>query len=204
MGMIPKEQIKRALRFAQPVLAARFSGPEAQAFLAVMETNYQRLAPEVPVFKSPFNRMTLKIAVDVLAFHQAVLTVTSPPEALELIQPFVNQWMEGQFDRWIARQVYANQVLHRLYRRWWFANANRADEPDGQKFEYLSPTGDLYYGVTVKRCGILKYLTRMGAPELTPFICRGDFHIQKYLPEGIEFKRTQVIAEGGECCDFRY
>lgn len=202
--MIPDEQIRRALRFAKPVVASQFDGSEAQAILAMMEANYQTLTPEIPSFKSPFNQMTLKIAVDVLAFYWALLTALPQPTALALIQPFVNNWMDGQFDRWIARRVYANRTLHRIFRRWWFANVNRADEPNGQRFEFLPPIGDLYYGVTVRRCGLVKFLTRMGAPELTPLICRGDFHIQKYLPDGIEFKRTQVIAEGGDCCDFRY
>ena len=31
-----------------------------------------------------------------------------------------------------------------------------------------------------------------------------DFYIQKYLPNGIVFKRSQVIAEGKAYCDFRY
>jgi hypothetical protein len=44
----------------------------------------------------------------------------------------------------------------------------------------------------------------MGAPEIAPYLCQGDFHIQKYLPQGIVFERTQVIADGGSCCDFRY
>ena len=202
--MIPDKQIKRAIRFAKPVIASQFNGSKAQAILAVMEADYQILAPEIPSFKSSFNRMTLKIAVDLLVFYRALLTELPRSKALELIQPFVNNWMDGQFDRWIARRIYANRTLHRMYRRWWFSDINRADEPDGQKFEFLPPAGDLFYGVNVMRCGMLKFLARMGAPELTPFICRGDFHIYKYLPDGIEFKRTQVIAEGGERCDFRY
>jgi hypothetical protein len=56
----------------------------------------------------------------------------------------------------------------------------------------------------VIRCGVVKYLAKEGAPELAPLICRGDEHIRRYLPKNVEFKRTQVIAEGAACCDFRY
>lgn len=69
--MISKKQIRRALRFAAPVLASQFSDSKAFTLLAAMEANYKTLAPEVPAFKSSFNRMTLKIAVDVLAFYPA-------------------------------------------------------------------------------------------------------------------------------------
>lgn len=204
MPHIHNTQIGRAIRFANPVLASRFDHQKTQTLLSVMKSNYQAIAPEVPEFKSSFNRMTIKIAVDVLAFYRALLTELPQSEALELIQPFVNNWMDGQFDRWIARFGYANRTLHLLYRRRWFDDINRADEPDGQKFEFLPPSGNLFYGVNVIRCGMVKFLTKMGAVELTPYICRGDFHIQRYLPKGIVFKRTQVIAEGGDCCDFRY
>ncbi len=202
--MITNTQVERAIRFANPVLATRFDQQKVQALLSVMRANYLTIAPEVPEFKSSFNRMTIKIAVDVLAFYRALLTELPPSEAIELIQPFVNNWMDGQFDRWIARFGYANQTLHLIYRRRWFDDINRADEPEGQKFEFLPPSGNLFYGVNVVRCGMVKFLAKMESPELTPFICRGDYHIQKYLPKGIEFKRTQVIAEGGESCDFRY
>ena len=99
---------------------------KAQAILAVMEANYQKLAPEVPSFKSSFNRMALKIAVDILAFYQALLTELPSSEALELITPFVNNWFDGQFERGLIRKIYANRILHLISRRWWFSNVNRA------------------------------------------------------------------------------
>ncbi|HEX2998524.1 MAG TPA: L-2-amino-thiazoline-4-carboxylic acid hydrolase [Anaerolineales bacterium] len=202
--MTAKAQIERAIRFAAPVVASHFDKQKAQTILEAMRKNYQAIDPEVPILKSPFNQMTLKIAVDALAFYRALLTKVPQAETLVLIQPFVDNWMDGQFDHWIARTVYANRALHILYRRRWFAMTNRADEPDGQKFEFLPPTGDLFYGVNVVRCGMVKFLAQMGAPEIGPFLCRGDFHIQGYLPKGIVFQRTRVIAEGGSYCDFRY
>ena len=197
-------QIERAMRFATPVLVSHFDNQKVQAILSAMKINYQTLDTEVPSFKSPFNRMLFKLGLDLLVFYRAILTELPQPQALLLMQPFVDNWMDGQFDRWFVRAVYANRTLHLLYRRWWFANTNRADELDGQKFEFLPPSGDLFYGVNVIRCGIVKFLARMGAPEIAPFICRGDFHIQKYVPKGIVFKRSGVIAEGAAYCDFRY
>ena len=84
-SMIRDRQIKRALRFAKPVWGSKFNASKAQAILAVMEANYQKLTPEVPLFKSSFNRMTFKIAVDILAVYQALLTELPQSEALESI-----------------------------------------------------------------------------------------------------------------------
>ncbi len=122
--MIPDQQIKRALKFAKPVLVSKFNASKAQGILAVMEANYQKLATEVPSFKSSFNRMTLKIAVDILAFYQALLTELPQSQALESSALFVNNWMDGQFERWLVRKIYANRILHLISRRWWFSNVN--------------------------------------------------------------------------------
>jgi hypothetical protein len=202
--VIPAQQIERALRFARPVLMSRVGEPEGRAILDAMETNYLALASEVPPLHSYFNRMTLRIAVDVVAFYRALPAELPGAEKLGLTQALIDNWMDGQFDSWLARHVYANRTLHRLYRRIWFSSVNRADEPDGQRFEYLPPEGERFYGVDVLRCGILKFMTRMGVPELTRLICQGDEHIRKYLPPGVEFQRSQVLVEGGTCCDYRY
>jgi hypothetical protein len=202
--MLTKKQVRRALRFAEPVLVEQFGRDQAQKMLLAMKASYQDLAPGLPQLKNDKSRMVLRIAVDTLAFYR-ILPPDMPQETrLHLAQEFVNNWMDGQFDRWIARKVYANPFLHRLYRFRWFRSANKADEPDGQRFEIVAPKGNLFYGINVTRCGVVKYLAQEGAPELARLICQGDFHIQKYLPKHVEFRRSQVIAEGGQYCDFRY
>lgn len=202
--MITNKQIDRALRFARPVLESHFDTQKAQIILAKMKANYQEIGPDVPSLKSSTNRMLIKMTVDILAFYRALLSEMPQSEAIELIQPYVNNWMDGQFERWIVRLIYANRRLHLPFRRRMIADANRADEPDGSKFEFIPPSGALFYGINVVRCGLFNFLTRMGASEIMPYLCGGDFYIQKYLPKDIVFKRTQVIAQGGSCCDFRY
>ena len=202
--MITKKQIIRGLSFADPILVEHFGRDETQTMLAAMKAIYQELEPGVPRLQNDRNRMVLRIAVDTLAFYRILPPGMPQAERLQLAQAFVNRWMDGQFDRWIARKVYANPLLHKLFRFQWFRSANKADEPDGQRFEILEPEGNLFYGMNVTRCGVVKYLGQEGAPELAILMCRGDYQIVKYLPQNIEFRRSQVIAEGAPYCDFRY
>ena len=202
--MFSEKQISRAARFAGPVLAQRFGEDQSHRILAAMRNNYAVLAPTVPRLKAPTSRMTLRIAVDSLALYRAFPADVPQAERLQLLQSFVDNWMDGQFERWISRKVYANRTLHLLFRHWWFRSANRVDELDGWRFQMIAPEKNLFYGVNVTRCGVVNYLVTQGAPELAPIMCRGDFQITKHLPRGVEFKRTRVIAEGGEYCDFRY
>jgi len=202
--MISDRQVQRSLRFARPVLAEHFDKITAQQILTDLEAAYPALAPGVPEFHSPINRMVLGIAVDTLAFYRVLPAQLSWDVKAIMLQEFVDNWVDGQFDRWIARVGYANRTMHLIYRRRWFNQANRANEPDGWQYELLPPTSGLFYGLNVTRCGAVPYLQAQGAPEIAPLICRGDYHVLKYLPQGVTFRRTQVIAEGDPICDFRY
>jgi hypothetical protein len=202
--MITRNQIERALRFAKPVFIEQFGSEQSDDLLAAMEAIYRDLEPSAPRLTNEKNQMLLRIAVDAVALYRVLPAGMPPGEKLAMVQAFVNNWMDGQFERWIARKVWSTPLLHRLYRWWWFRSSNKADEPDGQRFEMVKRCDNLFYGFNVTRCGLVKYLNREGEPELGPVICRGDEHVEKYLPQNVEFKRTQVIAEGAAYCDFRY
>lgn len=85
-----------------------------------------------------------------------------------------------------------------------FGRPTFVDEPGGWRFRFAKDGPGLFYAVDVTRCGIVRFLTAEGAPELAPLLCGGDYQIGKYLPPGVTFQRTQVIAEGAPFCDFRY
>jgi hypothetical protein len=69
-------------------------------------------------------------------------------------------------------------------------------------FNYVDGTPDFTYGVDYTQCGVHKFLTEMGAPELSPYICATDVLTSERLGWGL--RRTMTIAEGGNICDFRF
>jgi hypothetical protein len=70
--MVSEKQVSRAVRFAKSVVAAQFGEERSQNFLAAMRNNFAILAPNIPELDAPTSRMTLRIAVDSLAFYRAL------------------------------------------------------------------------------------------------------------------------------------
>ncbi len=74
---------------------------------------------------------------------------------------------------------------------------------DDWVINYVEGNGqDFTYGIDVKECAILKYLTHQGAPELTKYLCLTDFVTSEAIGRGLV--RNKTLAEGCDCCDFRY
>lgn len=58
------------------------------------------------------------------------------------------------------------------------------------------------FAITYTECGISKFLSQQGEPELAPLFCRGDYRTSHLL--GLGLCRTKTIACGAVCCDFQY
>lgn len=56
--------------------------------------------------------------------------------------------------------------------------------------------------VDITACPYLKYFTAAGCPELCKISCTSDDACYGHMKR-VEFKRTQTLGRGGECCDFR-
>ena len=57
-------------------------------------------------------------------------------------------------------------------------------------------------GDGLHECGIVKYLSRQGAPELAPYLCWIDYPV--FAAMRVKLIRTEALAQGGQKCDFRF
>lgn len=53
------------------------------------------------------------------------------------------------------------------------------------------------------RCIYVDITTQLECPELCPAFCENDDIVYGSMAPGIVFARTQTLANGGKCCDFR-
>lgn len=74
--------------------------------------------------------------------------------------------------------------------------------PEDWVMRFVEGDGDFSYGVDVTECAIKKYLDRQGAPELTKYLCLTDYLTSEAVGRGLV--RYKTLAEGCDCCDFRY
>lgn len=202
--VISRRQVQQALRFAQPLLAAELGQAATSEVEQQMLREYAVVARTVPRLRTSMSQMMLQVAVDSLVLYRSLPPDLASDRKLALISRFVANWVDGQFGTGPSRWIYRHRLSHLLLRRWWFWTANRADDPDGWRFQFIKGGPGLFYGVDVTRCGIVLFLAAQGAPELGPVMCRADYQIARYLPPGVTFHRTQVIAEEAPFCDFRY
>jgi hypothetical protein len=202
--VISRRQVQRALRLAHPMLAAELGQDTTSEVEQRLLREYAHVARTVPRLRTPMSRMMLQMAVDSLVLYRSLPPGLASDHKLALISRFVTNCIDGQFGSAVSRWIYGHRRSHLLLRRWWFWSANRADDPDGWRFRFIKDGPGLFYGVDVTRCGIVRFLAAQGALELGPLMCQADFQIARYLPPGVTFRRTQVMAEGAPFCDFRY
>jgi hypothetical protein len=81
--------------------------------------------------------------------------------------------------------------------------SQRRKYKDDWVISFVEGDGKNYtYGMNVTECAILKYLTLQGAPGLTRYLCLTDYITSEAIGRGLV--RNKTLAEGCDCCDFRY
>jgi hypothetical protein len=72
-------------------------------------------------------------------------------------------------------------------------------------YEWELIKGGGVIGFDIKKCpSYCEFYKEAGVPELTPAICKFDFHMMTLFPPQIEMKRELCMGEGDDICDFRW
>jgi hypothetical protein len=103
--------------------------------------------------------------------------------------------------RWQGRKQFSRKRIEQ--RRRDAVVSQRRRYPDDWVFDFVEGDGRTFeWGLDYTECGIVKYLSRQGAPELAPYLCWLDYPV--FAAMRVKLVRTETLAQGCQTCDFRF
>lgn len=190
-------------RAVRRLLSRESSQGEAATFLEKAHAHYAHLMGALPPYRSRAERMAYELGAFGLALYRTLRE---------------EGWEEDVAVDEVARLVWeplkvVGSIVS-LYRRTpgpmllWKATVKLASRtiqgPPAWEYTWLEPGEVFDLGFDVTSCAYWEYFKRMGTPEVARAYCQGDIYIAERLAPAIEFRRTETLATGGDCCDFRY
>ena len=74
--------------------------------------------------------------------------------------------------------------------------------PDDFVYDFVEPGDNMYYGINMTECGILKFYRKMNLEKYVKYNCLIDYPM--YQTYNIHLDRTQTLGNGATCCNFMY
>jgi hypothetical protein len=74
--------------------------------------------------------------------------------------------------------------------------------PDDFVFAFVEPGDNMYYGINMTECGILKFYREQSLEKYVKYNCLNDYPM--YQTYNIHLGRTQTLGNGAACCNFMY
>ena len=95
-----------------------------------------------------------------------------------------------------------NMISRRKWMKETHDEKHRQQYPNDWVVDVLEKKDDYEFGFDYHECGVVKLCRDEGCPELAKYLCRLDFMTAELM--GLGLRRTKTLAEGGDCCDFRW
>jgi hypothetical protein len=201
-------EIKSAIPHCKKFIVQAYGKDMADDVVKETIQRFEVLLPEIPYIGGNENILTenLYLSAAMLAMYQSLQargkTVEETARLIyqgtaSLYRGFPFKWLLG----WQGRQLFSRKWIDQRWRA--SAVSKKKLYPDDWVFEIVQGDGQTFeFGVDYTECGIVKYLTREGAPELAPFLCWLDYPMCRAMK--VKLVRTETIAQGCERCNFRF
>lgn len=207
-----KKRIMREINFAIPhykkFIAQAYGMELANSVIAETIQRFEDLLPDIPFIGGDENFLTenLYLSAAMLAMYQSLKARgKSVEEAASLIylgtSAFYGSFPFRLLLRWQGGQLFGRKRFEKRQREAVISQQRRY--PEDWVFEIVEGDGENFqFGVDYTECGIVKYLTQRGAPELAPYLCWLDYPMCEAMR--VKLVRTETIAHGSDKCNFRF
>ena len=200
-------EVKFAFRHHRRLLAKAYGKDAGKAIASEAMQRFEVLLPDIPYIGGDENPLTknLYLTAAMLAMYRSLREHGESVEgAARLIylgaSRFFSSFPSWLLLRWQGRRNFSRKRMNQ--RRHDAAISQERRYPDDWVFEFVEGDGQTFeYGVDHLECGIVKYLSREGAPELAPYLCWLDYPV--FAAMRMKLVRTETLAQGGRRCDFR-
>jgi len=193
-------------KLSRPKMEELLGANNYQRCCTAMLSEYGEFADSLPTIKGKRNKATFYAnAPFMLALYRTLLDEFTLPQdrALDILNQITCFKVRKDWEnRTITRFIMARAAEIEFFRKLTLKGFEWGDEEEyGWAAEF--PESDAYIAVNMNRCGLVKWFSQQGVPEIAPIACNGDFVWVEFMT-GLELKRTQTLAQGDPICDFRY
>lgn len=201
------KDFERSLSRVKEVLIARFGEEEARSLMRESRQTYKDLIPQIPYIgeKNPMLIFFLLPASQVLAIYRTLREHGRTAEEAGRVIYEIGEADIQATPGWVRRLIgvlwFSRWFTKRLQKR---AEISQERKYSGDYvFAYIEGDGqDFDYGVDYIECASCKFFKKQEAAELSPYFCAKDKIASELFGWGL--RRTTILAEGSQRCDFRF
>lgn len=143
----------------------------------------------------------IKVSYPFAGVYKALGKYISREEALQMMKdyaPKIGEKMRQKYWRFTSIPGMPSLIWMNFGKIMEIAGSEKA----GYQSRMLGVNGN-EAGLDILSCPVVNALAEIGMPEVAPVMCAID-QVYSTGYRGIQFKRTKSVAEGDDCCDYRY
>ena len=193
---------KRAARNGKKAIFSKYGQEKGSRLLERVKTEYEDLLPHVPyVGEMDIMKRQMLITVIFTAFYRVLKEDERIGDIWILCNNFNRETLMSlpRFARKLLKMSTFSRRMKRSFKKL-AEDHKKKNLPD--QWDYVEGDGKPFdYGMDMKKCAKLIFLKKMGIEEFAPYLCLIDKNFAECCDYGL--KRTTVLAEGADRCDFR-
>jgi hypothetical protein len=193
---------KKAARNGKRAVIKKYGSERGSRILDMVKTEFENLLPHIPyVGEIEILQRQMLLTAIFLAFYRVMKDDEKIGSIWSLCSNFNRETlmhMPGLMRKFLKMSTFSKRMKNRLKK---LAEVHKRENLADQ-WDYVEGDGATFdYGMNMKRCAKLTFLKNMGAEEFAPYVCLIDKNFAECCDYGL--KRTMVLAEGADYCDFR-